>query len=137
MTHIPTGDVAEVGDDFHITRDWVMYENWSDTSAYIQKAPRPPYKLIIFWAPRARSGPYSQTHYTGTKSKDLDKEMNAEWDIFEEAQRGGMKAGAAEEAIECLQKMKSEKKRDALSKAREKAKEAVAKKRAKRTINLS
>lgn len=70
-------------------------------------------------------GPYSQVHYTGTKSKDLEREINDEWDRYQEGQRGGLKAGAAEEAMECLQKMKSDKNRNALSKAREKAKEAV------------
>lgn len=135
VTHAPTGDVAEAGANFLITRDWVMYENWSDSSAYIQKAPRPPYKLMIFWQSKSKLGAYSKPNYTGSKSTDLGREMNVEWDVFQDEQRGGMKAGAAEEAMECLNKIGQ--KRDALSKVRERAAEVVAKMRAKRTINLS
>lgn len=49
----------------------------------------------------------------------------------------GKSKGAAEDALHKLGELKLERKREALEKARVKAKEAVAKKKARRTVNLS
>lgn len=137
ILHVAPGDEADVSADYHIKQDWNLQENYSDMGSFIRKLPRPPYKLHIFFSGSARAGPFRYSQVSGQKSKQWEKEVVAKYDTFMTEKGGGMTKGAATEAMHKLSELKLERKRAALEKARAKAKEAVAKKKARRTIALS
>jgi hypothetical protein len=68
-----SGDKAAVDPEYNVTKDWVMHDNWSDSAAFIQKAPRPPFFLTIFYSKEAKQGPYHYSHWTGLRNKPFEE----------------------------------------------------------------
>lgn len=141
-------EVSHVGGDkvqvpewcSHVSRSWVLQENWSDWNANIEMKPAPPiYLRSLFSEKVPKTGPFNVTLYRGGRSKELDMQIMAmHKDHMDSlAKLSGSSAQAGQEVKEHLTMLKKERVTAASTKARQAAMETLRATMEKRKIALT
>lgn len=138
VTHKQTKVTKDIS-GFGMDKTFVFTDGWSDFGAALVKKPLPPARLCNFFAKKTKEGPWSQDCAI-SKSKAFEKfvaSIHESWQQERMEASGSSHDKAAQEAKAQLQEITAERKRNNSKVAREKAEEALASRKAKRTIKLA
>lgn len=122
----------------HVTTEWQLQSNWSDSQAQVQIKPAPPIALHTLWADKA--GPNSMPVYKGGKANEVDA-MIADLHRDHLAKLALVTSpnvsGDGPSTAEHLKQLRIDKQKAASKTAREKALQTLASRKAKRSIPLA
>jgi hypothetical protein len=131
-----SGDTIQVDTENHLTKKYMLTDNFCDWSAALVKQGMPPVKLAGFFE-RSRTGPFKMLNYVG-KPKELEQHLTTvfrEWE--DEARKSMQRSGPSKDIVDGLQAHKDAISKQAMEKARSMAKKALETKRAKHAVDLS
>ena len=127
--HFPAG--------ISVDKSWNLCKNWSDDHAYVEKPPFPPVVLSQFFAKDADRSPGTIIRYkTNCEAwRAFIQRLQDEW-VGKQSEVQGGKAASSQAVTAELGKIDASKKREASEKAKAAAAEALARKRAKTSIQV-
>lgn len=128
-TRVPVPTAAKVD------KSYALVDNFDDMGAHLLLKPLPPLYLHVFFDAKNKQGPHSVPMFVG-RPKDMAKLAQNTFEAWEKDTLM-MKGMAHSSALGALSDHYQEKNKEAMSKAREQAREALAVKKARRTIAIT
>lgn len=135
VRHRTTGDEADIPAGASISKAYKLVDNFSDWTAHLHLPPLPAFFLHSLFDGKAHKGPYAVPGFSG-RPKDLAKiadDTLAAWEKDMLASKGKASAEAWQE----LAAHHSAQQQGQMAKAREQAKAALAKAKARRSIAIT
>jgi hypothetical protein len=131
-----SGDRIDLPSGAVFTKEYSLCDNFDDWGANLCLAPMPAVPLASFFQ-ASKSGPWNATNFVG-KPKQLASVFDGIFRAWEQEARAAMSAGSADAEIALgLQEHKREISQVLMQKARDMAKSAMSKKKARRSVALS
>lgn len=135
IVHI-SGDVVDLMDGAYIDNGFVLAENYSDWSAYVQKKPMAPQKLHVFFA-ASKSGPYRCAQWKPKKCPSFDAALAVAKQKYDLSKAATTAPEASATTVKALADMKQAKQQAGLANARAAAAKTLAAKQKKRVVKLA
>lgn len=130
------GDIAAVPNAAHLTRQHKLVDNYDDWAAALTFAALPPIRLASFFE-STKSGPWKVHNYIG-KPKVLQQHAQVVFDKWEKDARSAMCANEVDHDISAgVEALRKQARSAAMETAKTMAKTALARKKAKREIDLT
>ena len=136
VAHRPSGQVVDVS-EHRIAGDTVLRDNWSDAGARLEKAPLPPIKLSTLF--EKGKGPHSMRNIAKAKLfEDFVTEVEADAEVRKRAHAPELLSSAAEvaTAAKLLDDIASQKRKQSMQEARQKAQQHLAAKKQRGRVKL-
>lgn len=136
VAHI-SGDKVAVDEKLNLGQAYTLHDNFDDHAACLALPPLPNIKLAQFFDSRRRTGPYKVQGYHG-KPKLLEEKAMDHYHAWEDEEEGRNKhVDFSTKVVQEVSRHRQEISKENMKRARENAMQALAKKKARRTIALS